>query len=198
MVFWFSIVIGSIFALIGMKKSLYPMWALLFNILVSIYLGVMLTPYIVDMVPGLQSSRYHHAGGLAVIAIGCFAIMHGFAVYYLTGTFSVSFPKIINLIGGGVWGFLSGYLAASFVFFVIYVMPFSRKPFMTKVFGPEDATPVAVKSVEKVCGLVNSLSLQCKNDPAKIIEWLLHGYELTYRLPEIIYAPEYVPAETNP
>ena len=49
MLFWFAILTGGLAAWLLGKKSLYSNWILLFNILVSIYVGVMLSPVLLDM-----------------------------------------------------------------------------------------------------------------------------------------------------
>ena len=44
------IVVALVFALIGYRKAWYPSWAFLFNILISIYASIMITPQIVDKI----------------------------------------------------------------------------------------------------------------------------------------------------
>ena len=172
--FWFSVLVGAVFAMIGIKKGFYPIWAILFNILISIYLGIMLAPTIVGIIPDIGGSRYHYAGCVAGIAIVVFAVFQTIATSLLTGTCTVSFPKIFSNVGAGILGFLSGYLVCSFALFVICITPFSKEPFMRSICGRDDLAPSAVASVVKVCDFVGALSLQrYDNVAAGVVDWLI-------------------------
>ncbi len=172
--FWFAVLVGAVFAMIGIKKGFYPIWAILFNILISIYLGIMLAPTIVGIIPDIGNSRYHYAGCVAGIAIVTFTVLQTIATSFLTGTYDVSFPKIFSSVGAGILGFLSGYLVCSFALFVICIMPFSKEPFIRKVCGQSDLAPSAVASVVNVCDFVGDLSMQhYDNVAAGVVDWLI-------------------------
>jgi len=175
MVFWFAVLIGVVFLVVGIKKRLYPMWAILFNILISIYLGVMLSPVANELIFGSESSAYHKAGCVGGIAAAVFAILQTIAVCWLTGKFSVSFPRLFNNIGSGFLGFFAGYLTVTFLFFIVCIMPFSsEQPVAKKICELGGSKQIAAKSVKKACGLVGGLSLQLKADAAgKIIDKLI-------------------------
>ena len=167
MIFWCAILVGILFAVMGVRKSFYPMWAILFNILVSIYVGLMLTPTIIGIIPDIADSRYHHAACVAVLAIVIFIILQAIANSFIKSTSEVSFPKLFNSVGAGLLGFLSGYFLCSFVFLIICVMPFSRQPFMKTICSQTGPS----KSVTTACNFINTLSLQSDNT-SKVIEWL--------------------------
>ncbi|MCF7955621.1 MAG: hypothetical protein K9M75_07460, partial [Phycisphaerae bacterium] len=62
MAFWISILFAAGGATLAYKKSdFYRMWAILFNTLIAIYLSVMLSPWIISMIPsgtpGLQYQK---------------------------------------------------------------------------------------------------------------------------------------------
>lgn len=177
MIFWFAVLIGVGGVVIGVKKRLFPMWAVLFNMLVSIYLGVMLSPLAVELIFGSESSGYHKAGCVGGIAVAVFAILQTIAICWLTGKFSVSFPRLFNNIGSGFLGFFSGYLAVTFLFFVVCLMPFSsEQPVVKKICESGGSKQIAAKSIEKACGFVGALSLQLKGDAAGgIIDKLIHS-----------------------
>jgi len=155
MMFWLAVAMGVVFALIGIRLGFYRMWAVLFNILVSIYLGVMLTPAMVKIIPSMENFYYHRPLSVAAIAIVAFAVLQTIAVT-LIGAFEVSFPKMFNNIGSVILGFLSGYLLVIFVLFVICVIPFSKQGLVS---WQRRLKPTAARPVVKVCDFVGSASL---------------------------------------
>jgi len=60
---------------------------------------------------------------MLAIAIASFAILHGLTYVFLTSQFSISFPKVFDVLGTGLLGFLAGFLVWSFLSFLICVTP---------------------------------------------------------------------------
>ena len=173
MIFWFAVVAGVIFAVIGIRKSFFPMWAMLFNILVSIYLSIMLSPLIVQIRPDLEQLRYYLAACVAVIAIMIFVILQVITTSFLADISESLCPKFFDNIGAGILGFLSGYVVFGFVFLVICIMPFSKLPFMKGFCGDGVSTPAGVKPVVKACDFIASASMQCyPNKAGVVVKWL--------------------------
>ena len=107
-----SIIIGSLFAYMGVKKTFFPVWSTFFNVIVSIYLGVMLAPLITSCLP-VEAAAYK-ALYLLGVSLLVFAFAQILAVVFLTSDFSVSFPIFLNKIGAGVLGFATGFIISSF------------------------------------------------------------------------------------
>jgi len=126
MVFWASILAGGLFAWLATRMGFYEMWTMLFNIVISIYMAVFLTPAIADIAPAAGDTAYGTALSLAVTATGVFLILHGISYVFLTGQFNVSFAKVFDLVFAGVLGFLAGCLVFSFAAFVIAATPISQ------------------------------------------------------------------------
>ncbi|MHC4395453.1 MAG: hypothetical protein ACYS1A_07330 [Planctomycetota bacterium] len=177
--FWFAVLVGVLLAVVGIKAGFYSMWAVVFNILISIYLGVMLCPTIIGLVPDIGDSRYHHGGCVGGVAVVVFAIFQTITVNFLTGAETVKkdeepicFPKMFNIIGAGLLGFLSGYIVCGFVLFVLLIMPISKEP-IVKDFCEQSG--FAAQSVKNVCGFVGSVSLQTyeEADPREVVDWLM-------------------------
>ena len=133
MVFWVSILAGGFFAWLAIRMGFYETWTMLFNIVISIYVAVFLTPVIVDVAPAAGDTAYGNALSLAVTATGIFLILHGISYVFLTGQFNVSFPKVFDLVFAGLLGFLAGCLVFSFAAFVITVTPISQNSLASKV-----------------------------------------------------------------
>jgi hypothetical protein len=138
MVFWLGIFVGGVFAWYAVKMGFYDMWAMLFNIVISIYLAVFLGPVIVDLIPAAGGGRYSNILAMMGTAIAVFLILHCISYTFITGLFTVSFPRLFNSLGAGFLGFLGGFLVWSFVALLIYMSPISQNSFVKEIgFGSE-------------------------------------------------------------
>jgi len=170
--FWLAIIGAVIFAWLGVRMGFYMAWQSLFNSLIALYVGVMLTPRLVGLVPDIGASGYHAAACVTGIAVLVFILLETVTACFLTGISDVVFPRIFQTIGAAALGFVLGYVVVSFVLFIIYVMPFSRASFMRYVFPPGQQ-PVCVAAVTHACGFVDSISLQYRKDAiADVVDWL--------------------------
>ena len=129
MVFWAGILAAALFAWLAVKIGFYETWTMLFNIVVSIYLSVFLTPVVTTIVPATSGTAYGYALTLITVAAGAFLILHGVSYSFLTGRFSVRFPRPLDDVGSGLLGFLAGFLIWSFLALVISVSPVSQSAF---------------------------------------------------------------------
>ena len=173
MIFWFAVVAGVIFAVIGIRKSFFPMWAMLFNILVSIYLSIMLSPLIVQIRPDMDQLRYYLAACVAVIAVMAFIILQVIKTSFLAQISESLCPRFFDNVGAAILGFLSGYVVFSFVFLAVCIMPFSEPSFMKGILGDGVSTPSGAKPVVKACNFVAKASMQCYSDTAvEVVDWL--------------------------
>ena len=123
MMLWIAVIAGIVFAVVGIRRGLCPTWALVFNILIAIYLSVMLTPAMLRLFDDADGFQYHRPICVAALAIAFFGILQAGAIV-LIGTFEASLPRMFDIVGSGVLGFLSGYLACVFFLFVFFVITF--------------------------------------------------------------------------
>lgn len=156
----FAILVGIGLAVVGVKQGLFVMWSTLFNISIAVYLGVMITPWIIGMVAEDLVSYYHCAVCVLIVGITVFTLLQVITSVFFTGTYEVSFPRFLENIAGALTGFLSGYLVCTFLFFVICVAPFSRSDLVTGLFGERGFADSATPSVVAVCNIVGAISLQ--------------------------------------
>lgn len=157
MVFWIGILAGGIFAWFAVKTGFYEMWAMLFNIVISIYLAVFLTPVIVNIIPAAGETSYGNALTLATAAIGTFLILQGITYVFFTSQFSVSFPRTFDTLGAGVLGFLAGFLVWSFAALLISVTPVSQNTFVKDIGFGNRIKQTNVPYISWWCNLVNSI-----------------------------------------
>jgi len=157
MAFWLGILAGALFAWIAMRIGFYETWTMLFNIVISVYAAVFLTPIIVNTIPSAGITPCGSALTLAAVAIGTFLILYGISYTFITGQFSVSLPKIFDTVGAGVLGFLAGFLVLSFAAFLICVTPISQNKFVGSVGLSTQSQQANISYICWWCDLVNGI-----------------------------------------
>ncbi len=187
MILLLAVVVGVVFAVIGARKGFFPMWFVLFNILISIYIGVMLSPTLVAIRPDMEQEPYYLAAFIAVTSVMIFIVLGTIAISFFGELGECFCPKVLDTVGAAILGFLGGFCVLSFVFFIVCIMPFSKTPSMKDVCGDGTLTPIGVKGVVKACDFVSTVSLQPHGDThkrvRKVVDWLVrsdypHEYEL--------------------
>ncbi|MFC1739019.1 CvpA family protein [Planctomycetota bacterium] len=129
MAFWIGIITGLAFAFYAVKRGFYEMWAIMFNLVISIYIGIFLRPTIADFFPAISDSDYGIALTILITAAAAFVILQGIA-FLLFGQFSIPFPKIFDTLGAGILGFLAGFLIWNFVCLLVGITPLPQNAFM--------------------------------------------------------------------
>jgi len=126
MVFWLAILFGVALAALAMRVGFYEMAAVFVHTLVSIYLGLFLTPALVTAIPAATDIPCGGVMMAAIVAVGTFLILHGLCFAILTGQFKVSFPKVLDMVAAGGLGFLTGFLIVAFFATLLTIAPLSR------------------------------------------------------------------------
>jgi hypothetical protein len=157
MVFWVGILVGGLFIWFAIKIGFYEMWAMLFNIVISIYVAVFLTPVIVNIIPAAGETSYGNALTMATAVIGLFLILQGITYVFFTSQFNVSFPRIFDTLGAGILGFLAGLLVWSFAALLISVTPASQNTFVKDIGFGNRIKQTNVPYICWWCNLVNSI-----------------------------------------
>jgi len=156
-----ALIVAVLFGLWGYSKRLYPVWAFAFNVIIAVYLGVMLTPTILETAGELLESlgAYAHVTVMMAMAILYFIIAQFLSTKCLTGAYCVSFHKVVDNAGGLILGFVGGFLIANFILFAIAVSPLKEIPLVSK-YIPADMEKTSGKQVVKACKFVSGFSLQ--------------------------------------
>ena len=157
MVFWIGILVSGAFAWFAIKRGFYETWTLVFNIVIAIYLAVFLGPIIANIVPAVRDTAYNNALTMLATAIGSFLILHGISYTFVTGQFSISFPKIFDTLGTGFLGFLTGFLVWSFVSLLICITPISQNSFVKEIGFSSQFQQTSVSYISRFCNLVNAV-----------------------------------------
>ena len=158
MVFWVSILAGGFFAWLAVRIGFYESLALLFNIIISIYIAVFLTPVILDTFPSAGDVPYCYALALVFTAVGAFLVLFGITYVFLTGQFKVSFPKIFEILFAALLGFFTGFLVLSFVALIITATPVSQYRLVQKIGLNRQAQQSNIEYICWWCDLVHSIA----------------------------------------
>lgn len=146
MVFWLAVLVGALFAWIAVQIGFYATWILLFNLGLSIYMAIFLTPVVISNIPAVTAIPYYgYALTLVSIAIASLFVTYGTCYACLSGRLQFEFPKVFDRPVAGVLGFLTGFLAGSFVAFVFWLTPLAQFEFC-KTFGLDAPSPKTEKT----------------------------------------------------
>jgi len=157
MVFWIGILIGCLFAWLAVKMGFYETWVLLFNIVIAVFLAVFLGPVIANIVPVARESAYNNALCMIIPAVGAFLILHGISYTLFTGQYSVPFPKVIDTLVAGFFGFLTGFLVWTFLSLLICISPISQNTFVSDLNFTDGFKQTGAPYVALWCDIVNSM-----------------------------------------
>lgn len=122
-----GILVGGLCVWYAIKIGFYETWAMLFNLVVAIYLALFLARPIVNFLPEETGNiPCCEALVLLIVAAGSFLILYGITYILFTSQFSVPFPKIFDILFAGIVGFFGGFLVLSFAALIIFLTPFGK------------------------------------------------------------------------
>ena len=156
MIFLLGILTGGLFAWLGFKIGFYQMWATLFNIVIAVYLAVFFGPVILDIIPGVSDTAYSMVLAVTSTGIGAFLILQLLSYTFLTGQFNVSIPRLVDIPGSVLLGFLAGFLVWSFAAFLIRLAPVSHNAVFKKVGFGGESQQANMSNIYWWCNLVNA------------------------------------------
>jgi len=181
------IAVGLIFAFIGYRKTWYPSWAYLFNLLIAVYVSIMIAPQVVDKFPLISNylGDFSYAAFASTSAVVIFVVMDLLSFRYFTSASTIPFPSYLDSIGASVLGFLAGSVIAGFLLFIITISPLSRYSVVRTVTQsrlPADSVNCAVIAA---CNFVHDISLQPIPDALeKQFEWIMNGWNESVEKPK--------------
>ena len=185
MMFWIAILAGALFVWLAVRVGFYETWVLFFNIVVSIYVSVFLTPILAEFVPAPGGvASYHVALCLTVLAGGCFAILQGLSFVFLTGQYHIPFPRVFDILLSGVLGFAAGFLTLSFVALVLTVTPLAENR-IAGVFGlAKQSEQANLVCLTRCCDLIHSFTRfdNAGNTAQAAVQRLLETTKVSLRL----------------
>jgi hypothetical protein len=179
MLFWICLIIGGLFAWLGLKKGFYVWLATLLCLMTGIYISVLATPYILKMSPEYSDSGYYAAITMLMLALVIFVVLDVICWFFFLHDREEYFPKRIEQVGGGFCGFLFGYFLLGLAALSVCMMPFSRSGIPSFLPQRESMARFAIKPVVGICNFIGWYSLECFDgkpkslQPEAIVESLL-------------------------
>ncbi len=156
MMFWIAILAGALFVWLAVHLGFYETWTMLFNIAVSIYVSIFLTPILAEFAPAPGgASSYHTAFCMIVLAGACFAILQGLSFVFLTGQFHIPFPRVFDVVFSGVLGFVTGFLVLSFVALVLTTTPLASHKILGVLGLGQQSQSANLVCITRCCDLIH-------------------------------------------
>ena len=199
MVFWIGILAGALFAWFAFKLGFYDTLVILFNIVISIYTAVFLTPVIIDFIPATADIPYGNVLTLTALAAGIFFILFGISYTFIIGQFNVSFPKIFDVLFAPLLGFLTGFLLLSFAAFLISVTPISQNKYAKEIGLNRYSQQANISYLCWWCDLVHSVvsSEDGPKSTKQAIDWYVQNAEKKTREEPVEVNEPNKPPDTN-
>lgn len=169
-----ALIFSVLLAWMGVKKGVYFMAATLFNLLISIYIGMLSTPLVLKTSPGLEESGYYAAFCMLLLIVACFVLLQGICYYFFLRGADLLFPHLFDKAVGGVLGFAGGYAVAGILFLAVCMMPFSRLEMVQKFFPWDGMELFCRQTTSRVCHIMAGWSLEyLENKPEETIKYLV-------------------------
>lgn len=158
MVFWIAILTGALFIWLAVRMGFYETWALLFNIIIAIYVSIFLTPAVTRLVPMPGGASWCTALSMLVLAGGSFAVLHGLSWVFLTGQFSIRFPSVFDVVFSGILGFVAGFLILSFAALALATTPLAEHKIVSTLGLGREGQQANIAGIARCCDLVHSVA----------------------------------------
>jgi hypothetical protein len=159
MVFWMAILTGILFVWLALRLGFYETWILFFNIVISVYVSIFLAPLVAGLAPGAgKAASYVTALSMLLLAGGCFAVLQGLSYVFLTGQFSVAFPRFFDVLLSGGLGFFAGFLVLSFAALVVTTTPLAENKLVSSIGFSRQAEETNLSCLAWCCNQVHSVA----------------------------------------
>jgi hypothetical protein len=192
----FTLIVAALFGLWGYKKGLFAVWPFAFNTVLAVYLGVMITPMVLDLA-GEYLDFLGPSANITVmflVALIYFIIAQSISFIYLTKTFCISLPRLVDTIGGAILAFAGGLLITNFILFTIAISPLKDISYISK-YLPAGMENSSRDHVINACQIVSACSLQYGD--MKICKAIKIVSRSECQKPSICQKPA-IPVETKP
>lgn len=158
MVFWIAILTGALFIWLAVRMGFYETWALLFNIIIAIYVSIFLAPTVARFVPMPGGASWCTALSMLVLAGGSFAVLHGLSWVFLTGQFKIRFPSVFDVVLSGILGFVAGFLILSFAALALATTPLAEHEIVSTLGLGREGQQANIAGIARCCNLIHSVA----------------------------------------
>ncbi|MFA5554836.1 MAG: hypothetical protein WDA68_09825 [Phycisphaerae bacterium] len=169
MIFWLGILFSIVFMIAVMKKGLYEIWGIFFNAVISVYLSIILSPIIADLLPKNAGGAFGDVLTLLCLAIGFFVLLHSILYILVLSQFRVNMGKLLDSVGAPILGFLLGFLLWSFILLAASYSPLTEHRIIQKIgLNSEDLKP-NISYINLYAGVIESFTASKPINPDKTI-----------------------------
>jgi hypothetical protein len=169
MIFWIAILSGVLFVWLAVRLAFCETWVLFFNVIVSIYVSIFLTPLLAELVPPPGGPPgYHVALCMIVLAGGCFAVLQGLSFVFLTGQYRIPCPRVFDVVLAGGIGFVTGFLVLSFAGLVLTVSPLASHKVIGIFSLGEQSEQANLFCITRCCDAIHSFVGPAQDDSATL------------------------------
>jgi hypothetical protein len=195
MLVWLMIVVSLGFAYMGLKKGLYVMFAVLFNLLFAVFISILSTRTLLSYSPQYEHHGYYASLGLFLLFCVIFGLLQMFAWFYFLCHREDYFPAMLDRVGGFLVGGVCGYIIITMLILMLCIMPCSVKGQVDRLCARDKMRGLCAPGVTKACDFLAWYSLECfDGESEKVINELLELTE-SRKEEEILY---YVPDNSVP
>ncbi len=155
MVFCLALLVAGLFAWIGSRLGFYGTWILLCNLVLAAYMGVFLTPMVVAMIPQAASASDGYGLTLTAVFATTLLLAYGIAFGVLRGRLVARFSWAWDTFGGGLIGFLAGFLVWGFWSFSLCLTPYAQTDSCKRLGLDVESQRATISYVCGWCGLLH-------------------------------------------
>lgn len=194
MLAWLVIMVALGFGFLGLKKGLYVMFAVLFNLLFAVFISILSMRTLLSYSPQYERHGYYASMGLFLLFCMIFGLLQVFAWFYFLRHRDDYFPQMLDRVGGFLVGGVCGYIIITLLILVLCITPCSVKGQLDWLCVRDKMVGLCAPGMTKTCDFLAWYSLECfDGESEKAIKELI---ELTEpkKEEEILY---YVPNQSN-
>ena len=175
MLAWLMIAMCLAFGFLGLKKGLYVMWSVLFNLFFAVFVSVLSTLSLLSYSPEYERHGYYASLGVFLLFFLIFSLLQVFAWFYFLRHRDEYFPKMLDRVGGFLVGGASGYIISVLLILILCIMPCSVEGKVDWFCTRDKMQSLAVPGICKVCNFLAWYSIECFNgDAEKAVEELIN------------------------
>ncbi len=171
MLFWLAVLTGAVFVVIALSVGFYRTWVLSFHVLLSTYMAVFLTPLVAARLPAATNAPLGYLLTFLSIGVATFAVAYGAYFALFSDRPPVALPKLLDVLGAGVLGFLNGFLVASLLMLAFLLTPWGHSEF-SKTYGLDAR------------GQAANISYVCAG--CDLLHWLISSADSRQTAPQVV------------
>jgi hypothetical protein len=158
MLFWAGLIFAAGCVWGAIKQGFFESWALFFNILISVYVGIFTSEPLLNLIGGSVGGDYAGVLTMVVCSVLCFAFLHGGVYLVVISQFQVKYDRVIEILGASVLGILGGLFLWSFVVISASMLLQNQESLAASIgFGP-DGGGESVRYIGWWCDKIHGLS----------------------------------------